>query len=217
MGTINELLRKLDNRVPASISKRLEGLITLQEKLNIAKAEHNENPTEDSKEKLEEISEFISDTQEILKNDLQELVEKKNLAERKQLQERELRAREAKEREEREARERQARERQARERQAREREEKEARERRARQLQAREKEAREKEAREKEAREKEAREKEAKDKEILEKAVLDKDITENDSDNPKEKKSGIGWGGLILGGTLLILSAGAINYFGKKR
>jgi hypothetical protein len=202
MGTINELLRKLDNRVPASISKRLEGLITLQEKLNIAKAEHNENPTEDSKEKLEEISEFISDTQEILKNDLQELVEKKNLAERKQLQERELRAREAKEREEREARERQARERQARER-----EEKEARERRARQLQAREK----------EAREKEAREKEAKDKEILEKAVLDKDITENDSDNPKEKKSGIGWGGLILGGTLLILSAGAINYFGKKR
>ena len=55
MGTINELLKKLDNKVPASISKRLEGLITLQEKLSIAKAEHNENPTEDSKEKLEQI------------------------------------------------------------------------------------------------------------------------------------------------------------------
>jgi ubiquinone/menaquinone biosynthesis C-methylase UbiE len=52
--------------------------------------------------------------------------------------------------------------------------------------------------------------------ELEEKEALEKDTQIDPQTDPK-KKSGIGWGGLIVGGALLILSAGAINYFGKKR
>ena len=57
---------------------------------------------------------------------------------------------------------------------------------------------------------------EAKEKEELEQKELEeKQALEEKPKTDPEKKSGIGWGGLIVGGALLILSAGAINYFGK--
>ena len=156
METINDLLRALDNKVPPSIAKRLDGFNKLNDKLAVAKAEHNENPTEESQEKLDEIIEFITDTQDDLKEDLSELIAKKREADAKA----ERRRKSISE---------------------------------AEALKAKENEELEK-------------------KELLEKEALDAiPITET------EKKSGIGWGGLVLGGALLILSAGAINYFGKKR
>lgn len=80
MEKINELLSALDNKVPASIAKRLDGLKKLKEKLVIAKGEHNANPTEESQESLDEIIDFINDTEDDLVDDLQELVEQKRNA-----------------------------------------------------------------------------------------------------------------------------------------
>ena len=77
METINGLLKALDNKVPASIAKRLDGLKKLNEKLASARAEHDENPTEQSQEVLDEIVDFLNDTQEDIIEDLSTLVEQK--------------------------------------------------------------------------------------------------------------------------------------------
>ena len=168
METINDLLKALDNKVPPTIAKRLDGLTKLNQKLAVARAENEENPTEESQEQLDEILEFISDTQDDLRDDLKELIEKKR-------QEAEAKSREIAK-----------------------------------------KKADLKAKSEKEEADKLALE--AKEKEELEqKALLEKEALENKPVSDPEKKSGIGWGGLIVGGALLILSAGAINYFGKRR
>jgi glutamyl/glutaminyl-tRNA synthetase len=168
METINDLLRALDNKVPASIAKRLDGLSKLNEKLAIVKEEHNASPTEESQEKLQEIVEFITDTQDDLKEDLSELVVKKREADAKSRQLAKNRANAE-----------------------------------ARKLAEAKEELEHKELLEKEELER---------RELLEKEAL----VANPITDPK-KKSGIGWGGLVVGGALLILSAGAINYFGKKQ
>lgn len=168
METINDLLKALDNKVPPTIAKRLDGLNKLNEKLAEARAENEENPTEESQEQLDEITEFITDTQDDLRDDLRELVQKKR-------QEAEAKNREiAKKRAD---------------------------------LRAKS-----------EKEEADKLELEAKKKgELEQKELLEKQSIENKPPSDPEKKSGIGWGGLIVGGALLILSAGAINYFGKKR
>jgi hypothetical protein len=164
METINDLLKALDNKVPASIAKRLDGLTKLNDKLVVAREENDADPTEESQEKLSTIVEFIKETQDDLREDLAELVAKKREADAKARQIAKNRAdAEAKKSAEAEA------------------------------LKVKEKE-------------------ELEQKELLEKEALEATpVTET------KKKSGIGWGGLVLGGALLILSAGAINYFGKKR
>jgi cobalamin biosynthesis Mg chelatase CobN len=179
METINDLLKALDNKVPASIAKRLGGLTKLNEKLALATAENEENPTEESQEKLDEIIEFITDTQDDLRDDLKDLVAKKREAE--QLKSRQIAKRKA---------------------------EAEAEAKKSAEAEAEAKKSAEAEAIK--AIEKEELEKKA----LLEKEALETTPVEN---KDPEKKSGIGWGGLIVGGALLILSAGAINYFGKKR
>ena len=183
METINDLLKALDNKVPASIAKRLDGLTKLNDKLVLAREENSTNPTEESQEKLDEIVEFIKDTQDDLREDLAELVAKKREADAKARQIAKNKAdAEAKKSAEAEA------------------------------LKAKEKE----ELEQKELLEKEALK--AKEKEELEqKELLEKEALEATPVTETKKKSGIGWGGLVLGGALLILSAGAINYFGKKR
>jgi glutamyl/glutaminyl-tRNA synthetase len=166
METINGLLKALDNKVPASMAKRLDGLGKLNQKLAVVREEHNENPTEESQEKLDEIVEFITDTQDDLIEDLSDLVAKKREADAK-----------------------------------------------ARQIAKNKADAEAKQKAEKQAQE-------AKEKEELEQKELEEKEKEPIVDDTKtdlKKKSGIGWGGLIVGGALLILSAGAINYFGKKR
>jgi len=77
METINGLLRALDNKVPASIAKRLDGLRKLNERLVEARAEYQADPTEESKEKLDEIEDFLEDNQDDLIEDLSSLLEQK--------------------------------------------------------------------------------------------------------------------------------------------
>jgi septal ring factor EnvC (AmiA/AmiB activator) len=168
METINELLGALDNKVPASIAKRLEGLKKLNEKLASAKSEHNENPTEASQESLDEIIDFINDTEEDLADDLQELVEQKRNADLKNQEEAKKRV----------------------------------------QAQSRAK---------READEKAKKEALELNEKELEKKQLEEKSLESDAKTDTEKKSGIGWGSLLLGGALLVLTGGAIKYFGNNR
>jgi hypothetical protein len=176
METINDLLKALDNKVPASIAKRLDGLTKLNDKLVVAREENDADPTEESQEKLSTIVEFIKETQDDLREDLAELVAKKREADAKARQIAKNRA-----------------------------------DAEARQIAKNRADAEAKKSAEAEALK-------VKEKEELEqKELLEKEALEATPVTETKKKSGIGWGGLVLGGALLILSAGAINYFGKKR
>lgn len=171
METINGLLKALDNKVPASIARRLDGLNKLSERLEIAKGEHEANPTEKSKDDLDEIIQFISDTEEDLKDDLSILVDKKRDVEAK--------AQEARKRE---------------------------------QEQEAIKRAEAKASREKQ----EIAEREERERQEAEKKAEEEALKPNEK-GEVEKKSGIGWGGLLLGGVLLVATGGAIKYFGNRK
>jgi len=206
METINDLLRALDNKVPASIAKRLDGLNKLNEKLATAREEHNENPTEVSQEKLEEIVDFISDTQDDLREDLSELVAKKREADAKARQLERNRA-EAEIKKEAEAKARQL---------ARNKAEAEA-----RQLARNKAEAEKRRLEQQKSTDNSENKTETvetkKGEELKQKESIENEVLEAEPMTEPKKKSGIGWGGLVVGGALLILSAGAINYFGKRR
>jgi hypothetical protein len=77
METINSILAKLQNKVTPSIAKRLDGLQALKEKSDVARAEHEAEPTDDSLGELEEILDYIQDTEEDLIEDMVTLFEKK--------------------------------------------------------------------------------------------------------------------------------------------
>ena len=206
METINDLLKALDNKVPASIAKRLDGLNKLNEKLATAREEHNENPTEVSQEKLEEIVDFISDTQDDLREDLSELVAKKREADAKARQLERNRA-EAEIKKEAEAKARQL---------ARNKAEAEA-----RQLARNKAEAEKRKLEQQKSAENSENKTETvetkQEEELKQKETKENEVLEAEPMTEPKKKSGIGWGGLVVGGALLILSAGAINYFGKRR
>lgn len=77
MEKINELIDKLDKTLPSSFKRRIDGLNKLEEKYNLAKAEHEANPTEESEGNLSEVQNYLSDVTEDLIEDLEELVEKR--------------------------------------------------------------------------------------------------------------------------------------------
>jgi septal ring factor EnvC (AmiA/AmiB activator) len=168
METINGLLRALDNKVPPSIAKRLDGLKKLNEKLASARAEHNENPTEESQEKLDEIVDFLNDTQEDIIEDLSTLVEQKRNADSKL------------------------------------------------QAQAQAKKRAEAEARSRAEAISRAEARSRAEAQELEKKQLEEEALKSGG-KTETKKSGIGWGSLLLGGALLVLTGGAIKYFGNKK
>jgi len=70
-------LAKLQNKVTPSIAKRLDGLQALKEKSEVSKSEHEADPTENSLAELEEILDYIQDTEEDLIEDMVTLFEKK--------------------------------------------------------------------------------------------------------------------------------------------
>jgi glutamyl/glutaminyl-tRNA synthetase len=167
METINELLKALDNKVPASIAKRLDGLKKLNEKLVVAEGEHNESPTEASQESLDEIIDFINDTKEDLADDLQVLVEQKISADLKNQEEAKKRV--------------------------------------------------QSQSRAKIEADENAKKEALLAQEELEKKQLEEKSLEEGAKTDAEKKSGIGWGSLLLGGAILVLTGGAIKYFGNNR
>lgn len=78
MDKIAELLEKLDNKVTPTIAKRLDGLNSLEKRLEVAKKELEANPDdEELKESHQEIVDYIEDYREDLIEDLESLVEAK--------------------------------------------------------------------------------------------------------------------------------------------
>lgn len=84
MDAIKNLLKALDNKVPTSLAKRLNGLENLYVRLEGAKKELAENPNDENlKESLSEITDYLNDFQEDLIEDLENLVESKKIADEK--------------------------------------------------------------------------------------------------------------------------------------
>ena len=77
MEKIQELIEKLDNKLPSSFEKRLDGYNKLTERLKLAQSEHDAEPTEKSEESLAQIQEYVNDVQEDLIEDLEDLIEKR--------------------------------------------------------------------------------------------------------------------------------------------
>jgi hypothetical protein len=81
MDKIVELLGKLDNKVPTTIAKRLDGLKNLESRYNLAKKELAESPDdEELKEAMTEITDYLEDYRDDLIEDLEDLVEAKEKA-----------------------------------------------------------------------------------------------------------------------------------------
>lgn len=81
MDKILELLGKLDNKVPSTIAKRLDGLKNLESRYEVAKKELAENPEdEELQEAMTEITDYLEDYRDDLIEDLEDLVEAKEKA-----------------------------------------------------------------------------------------------------------------------------------------
>ena len=59
MEKIEILLEKLDNRIPASLAKRLDTLDDLQEKLEVSGEDYEKNPTDDNRDSYNEVIEYV--------------------------------------------------------------------------------------------------------------------------------------------------------------
>ena len=78
MDKIAELLEKLENKVTPTFAKRLDGLKSLENKLELAKKDLEASPDdEELKESHQEIVDYIEDYREDLIEDLEAFVEAK--------------------------------------------------------------------------------------------------------------------------------------------
>jgi len=81
MDKIEILLRKLDNKVTPTIAKRLDGLNSLEKRLEVAKTDLQASPDdEELKESHQEIVDYIEDYRDDLIEDLESLVLEKQKA-----------------------------------------------------------------------------------------------------------------------------------------
>lgn len=76
MEKIQELLAKLADNVPTKIQNKLKSLERLNVKLELAKKEHAEEPTDDSQEQLNSVLEYVDEVTNEIIDELQEAVEK---------------------------------------------------------------------------------------------------------------------------------------------
>lgn len=75
MEKINELLVKLDNKVSAKIARKIGGLKQLNERLALAQQEHDNEPTEESEETLNDIKNYVDETTEDLIEEMEDYLE----------------------------------------------------------------------------------------------------------------------------------------------
>ena len=81
MDKIVELLGKLDNKVPTTIAKRLDGLKNLESRYEVAKKELAESPNDEELiEAMTEITDYLNDYRDDLIEDLEDLIEAKEKA-----------------------------------------------------------------------------------------------------------------------------------------
>ena len=81
MEKIEDLLEKLDNRIPASLGKRLDTLDDLQEKLEASGEDYEKNPTNDNRDSYNEVIEYVEKMELGIIRDLEALLEKRKAEE----------------------------------------------------------------------------------------------------------------------------------------
>lgn len=84
MDKIELLLEKLDNRIPQSLANKLDKLDDFEEKLLIAQREYTEEPTEENKDSLKEITDFVNQLRAEVESNLQKLVSQKEAKEKEE-------------------------------------------------------------------------------------------------------------------------------------
>jgi len=77
MDKIEILLEKLNNRIPASMAKRLDNLDALDSKLELASQDYQKDQSDDNRIKYNEIMDFVEETELKIVEDLEELLEKR--------------------------------------------------------------------------------------------------------------------------------------------
>ena len=77
MEKIEHLLDQLDNRITSSLAKRLDNLDDLHEKLELSGQEYDKNPSDENREKYNEVMEYVEEIEQGIVKDLQALLEKK--------------------------------------------------------------------------------------------------------------------------------------------
>jgi len=83
MEKIEILLDKLDNRITASLAKRLDSFDDLNEKLDLAGQEYEKDPSDDNRRKYNEIIEYVEEKELGIVSDLEALLAKRKEEESK--------------------------------------------------------------------------------------------------------------------------------------
>lgn len=76
MDKIEILLQKLENRISPSLVNRLDELENLQEKLEASSKDYEKNPTDENKEKYNEIIDYVENIELGIIRDLENLYQK---------------------------------------------------------------------------------------------------------------------------------------------
>lgn len=77
MDRIETLLDKLENRIPVSLAKKLDKLDDFEEKLIVAQKDYTDEPTEENKDSLKEVTDFVNSLRSEVTSSLETLVAQK--------------------------------------------------------------------------------------------------------------------------------------------
>lgn len=77
MDRIETLLDKLENRIPVSLAKKLDKLDDFEEKLIVAQKDYTDEPTEENKDSLKEVTDFVNSLRNEVTSSLETLVAQK--------------------------------------------------------------------------------------------------------------------------------------------
>jgi hypothetical protein len=77
MDRIETLLEKLENRIPNSLAKKIDKLDDFEEKLVVAQNDFTNEPTDENKDNLKEVTDFVNDLRSDVISNLEDLVAKK--------------------------------------------------------------------------------------------------------------------------------------------
>lgn len=77
MDRIETLLEKLENRIPVSLAKKIDKLDDFEEKLLVAQKDYTDEPTEENKDSLKEVTDFVNSLRNEVTSNLESLVAQK--------------------------------------------------------------------------------------------------------------------------------------------
>lgn len=81
MGKIEILLEKLDNRITSSLAKRLDTLDDLSDKLEASGEDYEKNPTDENRDKYNEVIDYVEKIENGIIVDLEALLAKRKAEE----------------------------------------------------------------------------------------------------------------------------------------